>query len=83
MDECQGLSIRVETNFQKIMATVCEFCSNRGDETSENQAPLYFKSDLQAIVRVLCSTAFTESDYVNASLAVVMLYMYGRRSDAK
>jgi hypothetical protein len=83
MDDYTEQSSRVGVKLQQILSTVGKFCSNREDETGENQAPPCSKPDIEAIVRVQYSTASTESDYLDASLAVMMWYLYGRSSDAE
>jgi hypothetical protein len=76
-------SSRVGVKLQEILSTVGKFCSNHEDETGDNQAPPCSNPDLEAIVRVLYSTASTESDYLDASLAVMTWYLYGRSSDVE
>jgi hypothetical protein len=82
MDD-QVRSSRVGVKLQKILSTVGKFCSKREDETGDNQAPPCSKPDFEAIVCVQYSTTSTESDYLDASLAVMMWYLYGRSSDAE
>ncbi|EGZ09149.1 hypothetical protein PHYSODRAFT_524238 [Phytophthora sojae] len=73
----------VKSQLQKILSGLGKYCSNREEVGDEKKAPPCSKQDLEAMVSLLYSTAATESEYLDATLVVMMWYLYGRRSDAE
>ncbi|EGZ27409.1 hypothetical protein PHYSODRAFT_476171 [Phytophthora sojae] len=73
----------VKSQLQKILSGLGKYCSNREEVGDEKKAPPCSKQDLEAMVSLLYSTAATESEYLDATLVVMMWYLYGRSSDAE
>ncbi|GMF47720.1 unnamed protein product [Phytophthora fragariaefolia] len=73
----------VKPLLQKVLSGLGKFCSNREGGALERKAPPCSKQDLKKIVRLLNTPPSATSIYLDASLVVMMWYLYGRSSDAE
>ncbi|GMF55319.1 unnamed protein product [Phytophthora fragariaefolia] len=73
----------VKPLLQKVLSGLGKFCSNREDGAFKRKAPPCSKQYLEKIVRLLYTYPSATSIYLDASLVVMMWYLYGLSSDAE
>ncbi|GMF47024.1 unnamed protein product [Phytophthora fragariaefolia] len=73
----------VKPLLQKVLSELGKFCSNREEGAFEKKVPPCSKQDLEKIVRLRYTSPSATSIYLDASLVVMMWYLYGRSSDAE
>jgi hypothetical protein len=73
----------VKPQLQKVLSGLGKFCTKREDGGFEKKAPPCSKPDLGNIVMLLYTSASADSVYLDASLVVMLWYLYGRSSDAE
>ncbi|POM70206.1 LOW QUALITY PROTEIN: Hypothetical protein PHPALM_13388, partial [Phytophthora palmivora] len=73
----------VKPLLQNMLSRLGKYCNNREEGGLEKKAPPCSKQDLETIVRLLYTSDYAETCYVDATLVVMMWYLYGRSSDAE
>ncbi|POM64071.1 Hypothetical protein PHPALM_20456 [Phytophthora palmivora] len=73
----------VKPLLQHMLSRLGKYCNNREEGGLAKKAPPFSKQDLKPIVRLLYTSDYAETCYVDATLVVMMCYLYGRSSDAE